>query len=253
VNVGPGSFTGIRASLALVFGLSMSGKPKIIPFTSFDMFEYNEVSGNRLHVVAGFSNFVYVKYMDGKKVAYINGVSIKKNHRGKHLSPMMLNFLHEHLKKEGFAFSFLKPAIQNYYEKFGYKTVIKEKKFTIEYKDTENYSATNYGYTEIFENISRLYEISLPRSKKRFEKIIRLYENYDGGIICFERNKQPLGYAIFAKEDEKTVIEETMFYSNDDYDILGNYFKQAEINELAVMVKPLNEEFNYTSAFIKVI
>ena len=68
VNVGPGSFTGIRASLALVFGLSMSGKQKIIPFTSFDMFEYNEVSGNRLHVVAGFSNFVYVKYMDGKKV-----------------------------------------------------------------------------------------------------------------------------------------------------------------------------------------
>ena len=194
-----------------------------------------------------------ILYMDGKKVAYINGVSIKKNHRGKHLSPMMLNFLHEHLKKEGFAFSFLKPAIQNYYEKFGYKTVIKEKKFTIEYKDTENYSATNYGYTEIFENISRLYEISLPRSKKRFEKIIRLYENYDGGIICFERNKQPLGYAIFAKEDEKTVIEETMFYSNDDYDILGNYFKQADINELAVMVKPLNEEFNYTSAFIKVI
>ncbi len=69
LNVGPGSFTGIRASMALVFGLVLAGKQKIVPFTTFDMYSYNTSTGNYMRVVAGFSSFVYVCYnMDGKVV-----------------------------------------------------------------------------------------------------------------------------------------------------------------------------------------
>ncbi|MBO5452563.1 MAG: GNAT family N-acetyltransferase [Clostridia bacterium] len=192
-------------------------------------------------------------YINGKKVAYINGVSIREKYRGKHLSVTMLDFLHDHLKKEGFAFCFLKPAIKNYYEKFGYKTVVPEKKQKLEYKDVPDYSATNYGYIEVFEKTSRLHDIYLPRSNKKFEELRLLYENYDGGFVCFERNKEPLGYALYLAENEKTVIEEAVFLNGNGFDIMGNYFKNAQIDELAVMVKPLNEEFNYRNVFIKVI
>ena len=67
VNMGPGSFTGIRAGLSLVFGLTAGTKTKIIPFTTFDMFEYNKLTAKQILVVNGFSNFVYVKYMSNRK------------------------------------------------------------------------------------------------------------------------------------------------------------------------------------------
>jgi tRNA threonylcarbamoyl adenosine modification protein YeaZ len=63
INVGPGSFTGIRASLALVFGLTASMDIQIIPFTSFDMLEYNkEKKTNYAFVLSGFGNMFYAKY-----------------------------------------------------------------------------------------------------------------------------------------------------------------------------------------------
>ena len=65
INVGPGSFTGIRAGLALVTGLTAATKIKIIPFTTFDMFEYNKLTAGEILAVNGFSNFVYIKSMEG--------------------------------------------------------------------------------------------------------------------------------------------------------------------------------------------
>lgn len=194
-----------------------------------------------------------ILFIDNKKVAYINGVSIKKEHRGKNLSVRMLDYLHKHLLNEGFAYCFLKPAISNYYEKFGYKTVINAQKADLTYKEVSPYSVTNYGYIEIFETMCKKHSIFLPRSEKRFEKIIRLYTNYDGGIICFEREKELLGYALYAKENEKIVIEESVFLNDNGFDIMGNYFGNASVNELAVMIKDLNEQFIYTDAFIKVV
>ena len=67
LNVGPGSFTGIRASMALVFGLTRTGNPRIVPFTTFDMFEYDKLSGDMCRVVTGFSNFVYAEWQDKQK------------------------------------------------------------------------------------------------------------------------------------------------------------------------------------------
>ena len=85
LNVGPGSFTGIRASMALVFGLTRNGKPSIVPFTTFDGFALNKVSSNTALVVAGFSNFVYAKYKLGRKaylecVEYQSVANLAKSH-----------------------------------------------------------------------------------------------------------------------------------------------------------------------------
>jgi len=77
INVGPGSFTGIRAGLALITGLTVATKIKVIPFTTFDMFEYNKLTAKEILAVNGFSNFVYIKYIKGKK-SYMQCLEIEK-------------------------------------------------------------------------------------------------------------------------------------------------------------------------------
>ena len=67
LNMGPGSFTGIRASMALVVGLVAGKKINIIPFTSFDALEYDKLTADKVLAVNGFSNFVYVSYLKAKK------------------------------------------------------------------------------------------------------------------------------------------------------------------------------------------
>ena len=68
VNMGPGSFTGIRASMALVVGLVAGKNIDIVPFTSFDALEYDILSAGQILAVNGFSNFVYVSYKKARKI-----------------------------------------------------------------------------------------------------------------------------------------------------------------------------------------
>lgn len=67
LNMGPGSFTGIRASMALVIGLVAGKKINIIPFTTFDALEYTKLTAEKILAVNGFSNFVYVSYLGKNK------------------------------------------------------------------------------------------------------------------------------------------------------------------------------------------
>jgi len=57
VCIGPGSFTGLRASISLVKGICTSKNIKVITFTSFEELEYNKED---YLVLEGFSSFVYI-------------------------------------------------------------------------------------------------------------------------------------------------------------------------------------------------
>lgn len=61
VNIGPGSFTGIRVAVSIAKGLGATKKIDYVEFTSFDYFEKNSNI-----VLTGFSNFVYVKNAKGE-------------------------------------------------------------------------------------------------------------------------------------------------------------------------------------------
>lgn len=56
LNVGPGSFTGLRVAVSIAKGFGFGDDKKIITFSSFD---YINEKNNIL--VAGFSNFIYKK------------------------------------------------------------------------------------------------------------------------------------------------------------------------------------------------
>lgn len=60
INLGPGSFTGLRVAVAIAKGL---GYDNSIKFKAFSTFDY--VSADNV-VVAGFSTFVYVKNKNGE-------------------------------------------------------------------------------------------------------------------------------------------------------------------------------------------
>ena len=58
LNIGPGSFTGIRVALSVAKGFAFDSKIKFIVYNSFDLLDAKK---NETCLVNGFSNFVYIK------------------------------------------------------------------------------------------------------------------------------------------------------------------------------------------------
>ena len=66
VCVGPGSFTGVRVAISICKGLAVGTGAKVVAVSNFDAYLTDEKK--TFIVLEGFSNFVYVRKNNGKKV-----------------------------------------------------------------------------------------------------------------------------------------------------------------------------------------
>lgn len=64
VCIGPGSFTGVRVAISICKGLAIGSGAKVATVSNFDLFKFE----NEKHfvVLEGFSDYVYVRKIDGK-------------------------------------------------------------------------------------------------------------------------------------------------------------------------------------------
>lgn len=66
VCVGPGSFTGVRVAISICKGLAVGAKIKVVQISNFDLYSQN--LDKAFVVLEGFSNYVYVRKIDGEKI-----------------------------------------------------------------------------------------------------------------------------------------------------------------------------------------
>ena len=77
LNIGPGSFTGLRVAVAIAKGLGFSSSLKFKTYTSFDLINNSE---NAAVIVKGFSNFVYLKDQEDMSCVEVGKLKKSKNY-----------------------------------------------------------------------------------------------------------------------------------------------------------------------------
>ena len=66
LTIGPGSFTGVRVAISICKGLAVGAKTRVVQISNFDLYSQN--LDRAFVVLEGFSNYVYVRKIDGEKI-----------------------------------------------------------------------------------------------------------------------------------------------------------------------------------------
>ena len=191
-------------------------------------------------------------FLSDDKSAYVCGLSVNKEHRGKNIASKMLDYLHNYLANQGFSYCFLMPSIsESFYKRFGYFEIIKGVDKTLTRGTCEPFCVHYGGEKNVYDLFCKKFDVSLKRNEGYFDKIRSLYKQYNGDVLCVNRNGEDIGYFVYGIENGITAIYESVFLTDDKESVIYNYFKRdVKEKRLPVMVKGLCKEFNFKSSVI---
>lgn len=197
-----------------------------------------------LHIVE-YKVCLYGKSLKG---AYISAVATKKEYRGRGCASEILNFASKLCVQRGFDLCFLVPAINGFYERFGYFSVC-EKTESLFSADESNRACkpledlTADKFFDIYKASVKDCDFYLERSKKNCDMILKDHlKNTKGTAKAFLNE----GYILLGKDGGKTKIFELCAKTAAAKEVLLAYaqsFKCEAVWQTApLMVKNLSDK-----------
>lgn len=197
----------------------------------------------------------YEVILDAAKLkgTYISAVATVEEFRGKNYASSLISSALEHLKERGDDIAFLVPAINGFYEKFGFETVLVKNEILLPYKkvtsSTENFltNPSPCDALSIYNKINKTKKFYLSRTISDMSLILDdLFKNTCGDLkILSDRS----GYVIYKESDECIELYEIMAKNSETEKRLFNYLYSLEGNIKftlpPVMIKMLNKNGTY--------
>lgn len=169
------------------------------------------VNGGKLTGALHMQEYTLFSFGRRYKAVYICGFGVCEAERNRGIGRRIIEYAHDLCRKNGADFVFLLPAIDGYYEKFGYvpcsETVV------YEFAPSDIKCGRMHGITRarsaesldgIYREYAEKYDIYLSRSMK---DCFGEYSLYDGGIFTVKDK----GYMICKNEKDYTEVFETAY------------------------------------------
>ncbi len=179
------------------------------------------------------------------KAVYISAVATLEKMRGCGFASKVLNFALDEIKVRGADIAFLVPAIDGFYEKFGFLKVLEKEEICFR-KDAKDIEITDSkdAVFEIFSECMKNKDNCLLRSRNDMALILDdATENTKGEVKVLPDNS---GYVIFKNEKDRVLLFEIMAKNEEAKEkllgYLGSFGKEIKITLPPVMIKAINEK-----------
>lgn len=198
-------------------------------------------------IVSSLHLISYDVKINGKiyKAVYISAVATLGKARGRGYASRVLNFALDEIKRRGADIALLVPAIDGFYEKFGFIKVL-EKEDACFLKDAKNIEITDNkdAVYEIYSDCMKNKANCLLRTKKDMDLILDdAIENTKGEVKVLPDNS---GYVIFKNDKENVLLFEIIAKREDAEEkllgYLGSFGKEIKKTFPPVMIKAINEK-----------
>lgn len=184
------------------------------------------------------------------KAVYISAVATKEDKRNNGYASKLIEASLSDLEKKGIDIAFLVPAIDGYYEKFGFVKIVEKEEFIKKgeippYSEGEKTQIPNANEVlQIYLKANKKKKLYLKRSLKDTSLILAdLTENTEGECVMTDDGT---AYAMYKEYEDKIKVFEIMGENEEaqEYMLFELYKlgKPLEFELPPVMVKPLNKK-----------
>lgn len=195
---------------------------------------------------------------------YIVAVATKENYRKRGLMRQLLNYVLQVMTDRGEPFTFLMPADEAIYKRFGFKFIYEQKREKVSGKKCEDSTLEVFeASTEQCQAIANFanellaaYNVVIWRDEEYYKMILKEQVSENGGILVAKRGGEIVGVFCYAQGREiiireplcldKAVLQHAIYHltGNETNRVLCTGYGSEETKPM-IMAKVLNPQFNF--------